>query len=97
MSYEVDTADDSFNYTSNMAPFFKDFGAYPPSWDGKRAGDVAASIQTALLAIIDKSERELQEYDSPNGWGDWLGAMAFLVRVRDSCRRNPGAEIRESH
>jgi len=85
VSYDVSTSNDSFNITSNMSQFFTDFDAYPPDFSGRRAFDVADIIQAALQKIIEQPVEKLVEYDAPNGWGDWLTATGWLMRVRDSC------------
>lgn len=83
MSYDVGTQ----NYTANMAGFFRDFGAYPPDWNGRPATSVVADITEALTEIVQRHRGELAAtYDAPNGWGDVGGAVEFLWDVRDDLR-----------
>lgn len=85
MSYDVSIGSEGFNYTSNMAQFFRDFGVYPPDWKGRSRAEVAAEINAALLRIMEIPTAELAEdYDAPNGWGDVTSAIEFLTKVRDA-------------
>jgi len=87
MSYDVWTGDDSFNITSNMREMLEHYGAYPPSWDGRGVLEVHAEIQNAVRSISSTQIRFLQEWDAPNGWGDWLTTLRWLMEVRDSCAK----------
>ena len=96
MSYDVEVAGEWFNYTSNMRQMFKAFDVYPPEWDGKQAGLIAARISTAVAQIVTRPEMELTKFNMPNGWGTWTSALRFLMEVRDACRANPHAIVRVS-
>lgn len=41
MSYDVDVADEDFNYTWNLSLFFRNYDAYPGDWDGRNAAEVS--------------------------------------------------------
>lgn len=87
MSYDVTAGGESFNYTSNMSRFFKDFGVYPGSWEGRNRFEVADEIDLAFTSIEANQISALKsEYDAPNGWGDVEGATKFLREVRGGCR-----------
>lgn len=95
MSYDIDAGAESHNYTYNMYQFFKDFDAYPPSWDGVDRYTVATRIDGALARIQARNVADLRaRYDAPNGWGDVPTAIAFLERVRASCRQEIPSTVR---
>lgn len=82
MSYDVYIGTADLNITSNMARFFRDFGVYPPDWDGRNRKQVAAEIDAALEKISACDPDELAaEYDDPNGWGSAPIAVEWLQRV----------------
>lgn len=86
MSYDVTVGGESFNYTSNMRPFFKQFGVYPPDWAGRTRHEVARDIGKALERIQSLEPSVLRAgYDNPNGWGSVDTAVAFLRQVREAC------------
>lgn len=90
MSYDVG----SHNYTSNMARFFRDFGAYPPDWHERPAADVVTEITNALARIVQQSRGGLAAtYDAPNGWGGIDSAVRFLWDVRDELAADPSQTV----
>jgi len=99
MSYDVSVSgEDHFNITSNMAAFFREFKCYPPDWDGKLAVPWGQFLDDSIHNIVATSVRELQEFDAPNGWGDWHTTLQWLMQVRDACFRAPrDARIEVSH
>jgi hypothetical protein len=96
MSYDVDVADEWFNYTWNMSEFFRDFGVHPYThMDGKLAPVVAEKIRDALGAIETHSQEALSlRYDAENGWGSVKTATAWLESVRSACERHPYAFVK---
>lgn len=89
MSYDV-TAEESYNITSNMRPFFTDMlGRSLESLDGVPAKEASRILTVALIKIASMTTRELQEYDADNGWGDWQNSTRFLREIRDDCYHNP--------
>jgi len=90
MSYDVSVSgEDHFNITSNMAAFFREFKCYPPDWDGIPVRIVGTVLEDSIHAICVTPVRELQEFDAPNGWGDWHTTLQWLMQVRDACDRAP--------
>lgn len=86
MSYDVEVYGEEFNYTYNMARFFKDFDVYPPSWNGKDRTEVAKQIEAGIARIEAEDFEELAEdYNSENGWGDIHTALQFLRKVKAAC------------
>lgn len=97
MSYDV-AITESHNYTSNMHTFFEFFIGRPlRDLDGMPAFRVERLITTALVRIAQAGTESLQEFNSPNGWGDWETAAAFLRRIRDDAHRNPTETTRVSY
>lgn len=90
MSYDVAVGGESFNYTSNMRPFFRQFGVDPKQWAGRHRHVVASEIAKALEQIATIEPSVLRAgYDSPNGWGSVETAVEFLREVRAACLYEP--------
>jgi hypothetical protein len=88
VSYDVIAAGEDLNYTANMREFFKDFGVYPPDFDGKTRYQVADMIDDALKDIQSRDPQELAtKYNAENGWGSVRSAVEWLKRVRMACRK----------
>ncbi len=82
MSYDISIGQGWHNYTSNMAAFFRDFGVYPPDWNGMKRSEVAKSIEAGLEKISQHEIADLaSKYDAPNGWGSVETAVGFLRSV----------------
>ena len=97
MSYDVDVADESFNYTYNLARFFIDFDVHPPTrLRGLTGAQAADRIYDALRLITSWPVARLEEYNAPNGWGDWAGATVWLMQIRDAAKANPDAIVEVS-
>lgn len=97
MSYDVDVADQSFNMTSNLRQFFKEYDAYPPDFHGQIADGIADLIDAALSQIVLEPVSLLSGFDAPNGWGRWEQGVKFLMGVRDACRKHPDQLVEVSY
>ena len=93
MSYDVTIGDEYFNYTYNLAQFFKHHDARPVEWDGQKAGAVAPLIADAFPRISLRGPVELDSYNPYNGWGSWQGATVWLTDVMIACLENPDATV----
>lgn len=93
MSYDVYVAGEAFNYTYNLAQFFKDFGVRPVEWDGQKAGGVAVLIANAFPRISVQGTAGLDGYNPDNDWGSWQGATIWLTDVMVACLENPDATV----
>lgn len=93
MSYNVSVGDESFNYTYNLAGFFREFKVRPADWNEQRADHLAFTIGSALRDISGRTECSLKQYDPENGWGSWQLATEWLTKVMVACIENPGAEV----
>lgn len=93
MSYDVSIGDQSFNYTYNLAGFFRQFKVRPADWNEMRADQLAFAIGTALRDISGHTGCALSQYDPDNGWGSWQQATTWLTEVMVACIENPGEEV----
>ena len=106
MSYDIDIADDEFNYTYNLSNFFHrhiDGGLYALNGlTGKQAlvvMDIAWESITAEKmshwSSADVGEPKFcEKYDSPNGWGSTVGALVLLGRLTASFANHPRHKIK---
>jgi hypothetical protein len=107
MSYDVDlviknalgenfTVVEVGNYTTNVAPMWKKALGYPlRDLHKRRAGDVVDEIAAAVAVMVCEPE-QFREMNPDNGCGDNVGAMQYLVRLYEGCRRWPDATIHVS-
>lgn len=95
MSYDIDIADEDFNYTWNMSRFFSRFGVHPYNdMRGRYTEMVADKIDFALEAVSKFDDGVLSErYDPDNKWGNVPGAVDWLTRIREACLRHPGVIV----
>lgn len=93
MSYDVNIGMISENFTSNLRPFFDEFDVNIPSMHGQSGLIVSERIDEALGKIVMTPMILLDEYNPPNGWGSWVGALEFLMRIRDEARRVPDETV----
>ena len=64
---------------------------------GREAADIISrgmdSIEQEMLSTWRHEQAGqpefLAKYDAPNGWGSTIGAVIFLARLMDACRRHP--------
>lgn len=89
----VATVDECLNCTSNMAPFWRAFGADLAEMDGRLAGDCKHALDDALAKMTSASREERAKYEPSNGWGSTEGAIHFITRIRDLCGRHPACRL----
>lgn len=71
---------------------------------GREAADIISggidSIEREMLSTWRREEvgqpEFLAKYDAPNGWGSTIGAVIFLARLMDACRRHPRSRVEVS-
>jgi hypothetical protein len=85
------------NYTSNVS------GMWYRALGGVTLGDlldpepVARDLEPTIRRAIGEmmeSPEVFRAMNPPNGWGDYDGALAFLVWIADKCRDWPTAKVR---
>lgn len=75
-----------------------DFDLYKVCWhpEGiniKTVGEILPLLIEGLHYMIDH-RKELEQYNSPNGWGTYNGFMKFLLNYKQACEDNhPECEI----
>jgi len=99
MSYDISiegTEDVDINYTYNVGPMIKEAcGDGPNQWSGSLCGELVEKITSGVFKIMIEREK-YEAMNSPNGWGDRLGCIEFLIKVRDACEKYPD-KIFECH
>lgn len=71
---------------------------------GREAADIISrgmdSIEQEMLSTWRHEEvgqpEFLSKYDAPNGWDSTIGAVIFLARLMDACRRHPRSRVEVS-
>ena len=53
----------------------------------KTVGDILPCLIQGLHYMIDH-RKELEQYNSPNGWGTYNGFMKFLLNYKQACEDN---------
>lgn len=93
--YDSDLGHLSWNYTSNVSSMLELAlkGTPVDELDGALAGRVVPQLSNAI-GDMDANPEIYKRMDPENGWGSYAGALAFLVLIRDGCRRHPGATLR---
>jgi hypothetical protein len=105
MSYDLYIGDESYNYTSNLAPLF--YQHMPAErgqgglhelhgLTGKQAAEVLGSAFSRIHStyIACGSAKVFRaKYDAENGWGSTDGALLFLGRFMAACHANPRKKV----
>jgi len=82
------------NYTCNVAPMFmKAIGETPTAWSGRPASEVSGQC-SRILSAFDANPFEYERLNPDNGWGDFVGARAFIQTIKDACDAAPKAIVR---
>ena len=79
------------NYTCNVAPMYKKAGLPNGSLNdlnGTPAKKMAEILAPVILYMKCYS-RELTALEPSNGWGHYDGALVFLERIYNACRKYP--------
>lgn len=107
MSYDVYfTADvggpetvslDSRNYTSNVSGMWRTaLGGVDSLGElldkRPKARDIEPRIRQAIAEMME-SPGVFRAMEPPNGWGDYEGALDFLVWIADRCREMPDVTV----
>lgn len=107
MSYDVDLVIDTGgalpkadwpavyqdNYTSNVTPMWRKAGLDLAAMDGWSAV-AAAPVLATTVAVMTADPQTYKAMEPDNGWGDYPGALAFLLRLLAACREHPRTELR---
>lgn len=83
------------NYTSNVAPMWRDAGIDLCDFDGKAARELAGPLGEAL-AVMAAEPRRFEALNPPNGWGDFAGCFELLLELWLASLRFPYATVKVS-
>ncbi len=78
------------NYTHNVTPMWKKAGVYDALYnsDGLQAKDIAKTLSLGIIDMESKPD-EYRLLNPENGWGDYEGALSFLVSFLIACDQHP--------
>lgn len=102
MSYDVDIAGESFNYTSNVSGLFYDHIPAERSRGGLHelqglTGAQAVPILAEAFKLIRSYDCQFSDfaakYDAPNGWGTTMGGLIFLANILAACAKYPRHKV----
>ncbi len=89
MSYDMDIGTESYNYTYNVSDMW--YKASPEKGIrviyGLSGEDAAVELQNMLNFMIEDYE-EMIKMEPSNGWGDYKGAMNFIIDLIIASNRN---------
>ena len=74
-----------WNYTSNMAPAWREAGLDLAEFDGKTCRELATAINNALGVMAANRDGYAERFDAPNGWGSMKTLMPALVNLHNEC------------
>jgi hypothetical protein len=84
---------DDGNITYNLGKMLRAAGF--PSWDaliGAPAAETGGMLRKVAETLRADPER-FREFNPPNGWGDYEGAIGWCERFAAACARYPRATI----
>lgn len=89
-----------FNITHNLTKMAEEAQLYESLWRPEEIGiEFAHQLIPSLkkgLAVLLSNQEHFEKFNSPNGWGNYDGFVAFVSRYLEACERNPTAKIRVS-
>lgn len=81
------------NYTSNVCDMWEKALGMPL----KRLDSMTAEFAIPYLAIgiknMTDNPQEYEEMNPDNGWGDYDGALNYLVELLEGCKKFPNSRI----
>ena len=105
MSYDISLSIDTgignmsqvedWNYTSNVAPMWREAGVDLRELNGKAATLCAPLLSIAILEM-ERNPDKYQAMNPANGWGDSDGCLSLLTMIRDACLLHPMAVLEVS-
>ena len=89
---------ESFNYTSNCAEMWKRAlgGSGLRGLENMQGRDASILLTKAICHMASRPE-VYKAMEPENGWGDYHGAMNFLVRILQICKENPTSKVGMSY
>lgn len=85
-----------WNYTSNMAPAWREAGLDLAEFDGKTCRELASAIDRALGVMVSHRDEYAARFDAPNGWGSMKSLLHALLDLHLECSFCPEAVVEVS-
>lgn len=91
--YETEVMDLG-NYTYNVSPMYVDALGYSlGDLDGKMSGNVIEELSLGIEKMKQNPKKYI-DMNPSNGWGDYEGALQFLVNIYEKCKNHLKCIIR---
>lgn len=86
------------NITHNLTRMADEAGLYRPLWEPETlgvdyAGDLVGVLQDGISKLA-KDREHFEQFNPPNGWGDYDSLLGFAKECLRACREYPNARIR---
>lgn len=85
------------NITHNLTKMARAVGVYLPLW---HPGDIGITKASQLVGTLEaglnvmQSDRErIEQFNPPNGWGDYDGFLRFVREYLGACKEHPEATV----
>lgn len=83
----------NWNYTSNMAPAWREAGVDLAEYHGKTCGELADALGPAIQKMQQNEADYARRFNSPNGWGKMSNLIPALERLRIDCNQRRDARL----
>lgn len=83
---------EALNYTSNMAPAWREAGAQIHDWNDRPVSDCMAELERAIRNVTARPE-EFVRFEPGNGWGDVETMLRWLREIRAMFEAHPRAKV----
>lgn len=81
------------NYTSNVHTMYSEALGFPfRDLHGKNAGDVVPLLDKAVNDMT-RRPQHYEQFNPPNGWGDFDSALDFLSKLLSACKKHPKCTV----
>lgn len=93
MRSAASTDSTTFNLTYNLSPML--WAAGMPTWSefiGMKAAD-AGPIWRAVADELRRDPDKYRQFNPPNGWGTYEGAVEVISALAAACERHPTATV----
>ncbi len=86
------------NITHNLAAMAKEAKIWRYLWKykrGEKAKDLIPSLDKGLKRLW-KNPEHFEQFNPSNGWGNYEGLVAFLIKVLAACYQYPNTIVEKS-
>lgn len=88
----------SDNITHNLGKMAQEAGLYDVLWrpeeTGLKTGADLIPHLAAGLSRLRADRAHFEQFNPPNGWGDYVGLICFVDQLLQACTEHPDARVR---